>query len=90
MKEDGFIWNPGYALARKGSVWMMKVYSSSDGKDAVRYIRLSELEQPIRQMFTSWLARRTTSIVVVDELEVGDAVEYADYRRFVHEAVEAD
>lgn len=74
-------------LEREGSYRMMKVYTQADGPQAVRYIRLSELESPIREMFVRWLQRRTTSIVLVDDLELGDAVEYADYRKFVHESV---
>ena len=65
----------------------MKVYDYENGSDVIKYVRLSELKENVRQLFLGWSQNQTSPIVELEGCEYGDAIAYEDFRRFIHETV---
>ena len=65
----------------------MKIYNHDTGEEVIEYIRLSDLNQQVRELFLGWSQNQTSSIFEIEGKEFGDAVAYDDFRRFIHETV---
>jgi hypothetical protein len=72
----------------KSSQTKVYTYFDEDGSAQFDYIRLSELPRDVRALLVEWMNNRTTQILELTGLEVGDCVQFEDYQCFLQEKLD--